>query len=214
MLPLSRENEDRVLLNIINELNAKLALHLDTSPNLNCEVELVARKACYLVVGASSTARTADTLDHAGVDVWRAILPRWRCLKNKVLAMGDAVRSALSGLPDNSTVVIQVFDSSFFYANTEQGSLIPSNRQSIGGTHHFDSNSVFAPKELLYSTSSCVKEAIEAVVAFNKILISPLHRYINNSCCPDPDHEPNIKEAGTHTQTLSFFSNFLFRFTY
>ena len=41
---------------------------------------------------------------------------------------------------------------------------------------------------------------MEAAAAFNKILISPLPRYMNASCCPDPDHGPNIKEAGYKEQ--------------
>ena len=100
------------------------------------------------MVGASNADHTADALKRAGLSVTRAIIPGWRCIKLKIGAMTELVQ-AIKG---PCTVVIQVYDNSFYLAKPEEGGLIPAVWESVSGTYHVHGDSVFAPKELQYST--------------------------------------------------------------
>ena len=77
VLPLSKSDESCLILLLVKELNDRLGLQLDPTPNLCREVEVggAVGRPQILVAGASNAARTADALEKAGADVLRAILP-------------------------------------------------------------------------------------------------------------------------------------------
>ena len=104
------------------------------------------------MVGASNADHTADALKRAGLSVTRAIIPGWRCIKLKIGAMTELVQEKLMAINGPCTVVIQVYDNSFYLAKPEEGGLIPAVWESVSGTYHVHGDSVFAPKELQYST--------------------------------------------------------------
>ena len=154
-----------------------------------------------LVVGASNAAKTAEALERAGADVLRAILPGWRCLKMKVPAMVELVKKQLEGASPRRVAVFQLYDSSFHFARTELGSLIPACRSLADGKFHTQGEAVVAPKESQFSAFTATKAVIEAAGKLQKIIISPLPRHLFNSCCQDPDHCTNIGTTGYREET-------------
>ena len=52
------------------------------------------------------------------------------------------------------------------------------------------------PKELQYSMFTDIKSIIELASSHQKIIISPLPRYLNARCCGDADHVSNLEEEG------------------
>ena len=94
VLPLSQEDEKKILLTLIEELDCNLALNLDTRPNLHPD-----SVTKFLVVGASNADHTADALKRAGLSVTRAIIPGWRCIKLKIWAMTELVQEKHCGHP-------------------------------------------------------------------------------------------------------------------
>ena len=147
------------------------------------------------MVGASNAARTAEALERAGAVVLCAVLPGWRCLKMKVPAMVELIKKQLEGANPRCVAVFQLYDSSFHFARTEEGSLIPACRSLADGKFHTQGEAVVA--------FTATKAVLEAVGKLQKVIISPLPRHLFNSCCQDPDHCTNIGTAGYREETES-----------
>ena len=147
-----------------------------------------------LVIGASNAGRTADALEKAGEHVSRAVIPGWRCMKPKIPAMVDLVRSKLEEAKGDIVVILQLFDNCFFLAQTEDGGLLPAVREPVGGKFHVHGDLVFAPKELQYSLFNMVMPILDLVNHHLKIIVSPIPRYLRARCCLDTDHVSNLEE--------------------
>ena len=135
-------------------------------------------------------------LERAGCSVTCATIPGWRCIKQKVAALAELVREKLVAIKGTCTVVLQLYDNSFFMAKTDDGGLIPAVRDGIGGKYHVHGESVFAPKELQYATFTLSKSILDAVSSQQKILVSPVPHYLHDGCCLDREHVSNLKEDG------------------
>ena len=64
------------------------------------------------------------------------------------------------------------------------------------GKYHVHGELTFVPKELQYSMFTDIKSIIELASSHQKIIISPLPRYLNARCCGDADHMSNLEEEG------------------
>ena len=120
--------------------------------------------------------------------------------------MVEMVRAKLSTIWDDCTVVFQLFDNSFYMARTEEGGLIPAVKEATAGSkYHIHGELVFAPKELQCSVFNTVKPVLDAAASFQKIVISPLPRYLHTRSCEegeghisnldDVDYKSNLEEA-------------------
>ena len=174
-LPLSSEEKGAVVLFLINEFNRNLAMELDDKPNLSPTNVPKRRGQQFLVVGASNAGRTAEALEVAEATVFRAVIPGWRCIKDKGSRhCGPIVRNKLQEVKGNCVVLLQLFDNNFFLARTEDGGLIPAVREAVSGKYHVHGDLVVAPKEIQYSLFSIVKPVIELASSHQKVIIRPL----------------------------------------
>ena len=201
--PISSETEAAVLHSLILELNNKLGLKLDPLPDLSRVVDVGGSTGPpqVLVVGASNAARTADALERAGADVLHAILPGWRCLRQKAVAMAELVRTVMLTAKPKCVVVLQIFDTSFHFARTEDGGLVPACRSADDARFHVHGESVVAPKESQFSAFSVSKEIMLAAAKHQLIIISPLPRYLYNRCCADKEHCSNFSDSDYRDST-------------
>ena len=193
-LPMSQEDESLILLTLIRELKGSLALNLDTKPDLKPDPAASQTSIQFLVVGASNASRTGDALERAGMQVIRAVIPGWRCTKSKIGDMTELVQDKIRDIRGPCNVVVQLYDNSFYLAKPEEGGLLPAVRDSESGKYHVPGESVFAPKELQYSTFVLSKPILEAVAMHPAILVSPLPRYLHESCCDEVSHVSNLGE--------------------
>ena len=201
--PLSPDDEKSIIFSLILDLNERLGLKLDPTPNLSREVEAGGAdgRPQILVVGASNAARTADALERAGADVLRAITPGWRCMKQKVPAMVDLVKQRLEEASPGCVVVYQLYDSSFHFARTEEGSLVPACKSPGDGRFHTHGEAVVAPKESQFAAFSATKGVLEAAGKLQRVLISPLPRHLFTGCCSDQEHCSNIGSDSYREET-------------
>ena len=118
---------------LIRELNSKLRLGLDPSPNLDPEVVGggAIRRDQFLVVGASNAKRCADALEKRGHEVIRAIIPGWSCVKSKIPEMEVLLRRKLLEASEDCAVVLQFLDTAFYFTRTEVGGLQPAKCQAV-----------------------------------------------------------------------------------
>ena len=147
--PLRSGEEEELVRTLIRELNSKLQLCLDPSPNLDPEVVgggAASRREQYLVVGASNAKRCADALEKRGHEVIRVIIPGWSFVKSKIPEMEQLLGRKLLEASDGCVVVFQLLDSACHFTRTEEGGLLPA-RRGEDGRYHVLGESVFAPKE-------------------------------------------------------------------
>ena len=196
VLPLSPKDECEIVYTLITELNTSLAMELNGNPDLAPVADIRQHDPQILVVGASNAGRTADALSREGISVLRAVIPGWYCIKLKVPAMLNLIKSKLEEAKDVCVIMYQLFDNSFYLAKTAEGGLIPVVREESGGKYHVHGELTFAPKELQYSMFCDIKPIIELAGSHQKIIISPLPRYLNDRCCGDSDHVSNLEEDG------------------
>ena len=62
-----------------------------------------------------------------------------------------------------------------------------------------EGDSVFEPKELQCFIFNQAKPLLVEAGDLKKILISPIPRYLKESCCRNPEHVPNLKEDSYST---------------
>ena len=108
--------------------------------------------------------------------------------------MTELVQDKIRNIRGPCNVVVQLYDNSFYLAKPEEGGLLPAVRDSESGKYHVPGESVFAPKELQYSTFVLSKPILEAVAMHPAILVSPLPRYLHESCCDEVSHVSNLGE--------------------
>ena len=194
--PLRSGEEEELVRTLIRELNSKLQLCLDPSPNLDPEVVgggTASRREQYLVVGASNAKRCADALERRGHEVIRATIPGWSCVKSKIPEMEQLLGRKLLEASDGCVVVFQLLDSACHFTRTEEGGLLPA-RRGEDGRYHVLGESVFAPKELQYGVFNQAKPLLQMAGDIMKILICPLPRYLKDRCCGNKRHVSNLEE--------------------
>ena len=123
--PLKDEEEGVLISMIIGELNSKLRLGLDPSPNLHPQV-VGGRVQVHdgAVPGGQSQQRQpvhrCPGEKRLSCDPGYTI-PGWSCVKYKIPAMEDLLRRKLAEATEACTVVLQFLDSAFFFTRTEEG---------------------------------------------------------------------------------------------
>ena len=212
--PFSNLTEQKIILNLIAELNEHFALDLDSSPNQTRMVEpksaVSGSNCCFVVVGNSHGARTAASLKRQGQVVIEAILPAWRPTLGQIETLTnkaeEAMKEATKKHGNNICLVLEIFDNCFYFAQCDDGSLLPA-RKGHDGHYHVDGDLVLAPKEIQFSTFSKLIPLINKFDGVKKVLIPPLPRYVTASCCPDPDHIPNRNKPDFKTTLESAVYN-------
>ena len=193
--PAGTEVEEEIINTLLKELNSRLALNLDTVVSFDRFPALPQPKpGRYVVVGASHAGRTADALAASGASVVKLTVPGWRITKAKVAEMADRLMDTLQQEGPDCSVVFEMFDSNSYLARTEEGGLVPICKRLLSGEYHVDGDLVFAPKELQYSTFCDAKPLLEVAGNRKKIVVTPIPRYLLQSCCTDADHISNMRE--------------------
>ena len=199
--PLNQQQEEDLIRTLVGELNQLHMVGLDPSPNSNRVVHRLANQnSAYLVVGSSHAAKTAEALEAGGALVETAVITGWRCYPANVERLAGLVKECLSR-PDmkEATVVFQCMDNSFYYARTEDGSILQA-RRGHDGVFHVDGESILAPKELQFRQFEAMMPILKEAGDRRVILVPLIPRYLYGKCCSDRDHIPNFANPGYREQ--------------
>ena len=115
-------------------------------------------------------------------------------MKSKVPAMRELISKLPAGANDRCVVVLQLYDSSFHLARTAEGSLLPACKTGEG-LYHVHGEAIVAPKESQFAAFTATKDVLAATGKLQKIIVSPLPRYLYAGCCSDPEHCTNISSV-------------------
>jgi len=91
-------------------------------------------------------------------------------------------------------VIFQLMDNSVYFASAEDGSLVPA-RKGGDGVYHVDGDLVVAHKDTLCNLFRLLTPLFELAKGRKRVVVLPLPRYVTGSCCEDPEHIPNRREA-------------------
>ena len=72
--------------------------------------------------------------------------------------------------------------------------MVPA-RRGHDGRFQVDGENVLAPKETQYAVFNKLMPILEAARGRKLVIVPPLPRYLENSCCEDKEHIPNINKA-------------------
>ena len=147
----------------------------------------------FVCVGSSHARRTGEALRRAGHQVTDVNYKAWRPTAANVERMrADLSKLTGRGPSGSPTVVLQMLDSGFYFARSEDGCLVPASRAG-DGKFHIVGESVFADKEQQLRTFKLILPILLAVKDCNVVLVPPLPRYLEQSCCVDPTHVANMQ---------------------
>jgi hypothetical protein len=179
-----------------------LALEVNTS--CDCDVHeqgtgsALAGKR-FVIIGASHATRLASAMEDAGALVGDISVPGWRISAKAVEAMIGVPNAILDKEYTGDTYIIyQLFDSNTYLSCDASGSRalpvkLEDNRYHVPGRLVFLDRAGF--KELFMLALPLLRAGRNNT----KIMLSPLMRYVNSSCCNNSSHLINRKERKLST---------------
>jgi hypothetical protein len=123
----------------------------------------------------------------------------WRPNKTAVEEMCEKAEEALTMITTNDVVVVHLFDNVSYMARSEEGGDLPIRRY-VTGQFHVEGDLVVASKERLYMFFKNALPLLRLLEAYKDVLLTPLPRYLLESCCNAEDH---VQTAITRTSRLT-----------
>jgi hypothetical protein len=191
--PLDPSKICTIINTVLTELHKKLSVPLLTVAGLNgANSARVAKSKKIILVGASHARRVAEMMTERGITTHLLETGHWRATKQEVSKLLADIKAAMGDLPsDEVAIVLFMLDNAYYKARAEDGNLIPHSRD-ITGRYHIYGDVMGAPMETNKQVLLQLVPLIKALQDYDKIVMTPLPRYLWSSCCDDPDHAPNI----------------------
>jgi hypothetical protein len=188
--PVSIDTERCLIGSLIAELNTLFNLGLGTdtvhdrlSANTNAHCR-------YLFIGGSHAKKEGSALADRGHEVVICAASGWRPNKTAVEEMCEKVEEALKMISPTDVVVVHLFDNVSYMARSEEGGDLPIRRY-VTGQFHVEGDLVLASKERLFMFFKNALPLLRLLEAYKVIFLTPLPRYLLESCCEAEDHAPN-----------------------
>jgi hypothetical protein len=192
--PLSAKDILKVINMATSELAVGLGLNyvkvanLNGGPSMSLDID-----RDVVVIGASHAKRLHEYLKSTGVKSRWLETRNWRPKTAAVDLLMAEMEKGVEGL-NNPAIIFMLLDNGYFQTASEDGSIIPHSRDSLGH-YHVDGDLVCGPAECAKKLFQQVIPAFKKFSSLDKILMTPIPRYLWDSCCGDKDHAPNIRSA-------------------
>jgi hypothetical protein len=193
--PTSTFKEKELVAAIISEIRSKLAINLDPSPTFERGLGLQVRSMVsvdYMLVGSSNASKLRLELQKKGRSTSLVFLKNWRVEDGSVESLAVLTRDALRN-EDPDTVVLQLLDSSCYYAKAANGGRYPPKKLE-DGKFHLEGAVTVATVEMQQEMFENLRPLLEQIGKRKGLIISPLPRYVLGGCCSNERHCTNIKE--------------------
>jgi hypothetical protein len=187
--PLSSSNEMLLITTIIAELRQRLALDLDPSPSFDRGLGIQSmpkKKIEYLLVGSSNASRLKDAFVQKGIETALVHLANWRVYDGCTDTMLKLIREVLEE-QDPDVVVLQLLDSSIYFARAADGSRMAPVKLDDGKWHMTGAVTVCS-QEMQFEHFAALKPILDVIGKKRTIMVTPLPRYVVSSCCSDVHH--------------------------
>lgn len=189
--PISSDSEETLLPPLLKGLSCIFKLALDCNPNLSravvmkpvtCDIPEIS--AVYF--GASNAHRLADA-SAAFIKVDTVTTGGWALTTANVTITLPELTALCDTLPPESPVVIYCLDNTAFLAADGDGTLTPIAKLADDG-YHVVGELVVAHEAALAAAVNNIKRLLAVCGDRLVIVVTPLPRYLNKSCCADVSH--------------------------
>ncbi len=196
-LPVLGEEDKRSFLQVmLEELNSKFALRLDTDPVTDRSSQLATDspdEQCLTIVlaGGSHSVRLIDHLESANLRVVDSTVPGFRISESTVADMVADLAERVEGLdPEKTAVCIQLLDNvSFECKLPNRDRVLP--RKGNDGKYHAEGELYVIGKDTLREYFMALQPLFKALKGFKCLVLTRLPRYLWNRCCSNLAHINN-----------------------
>ena len=189
----NEKTEEILIGSMIDELNSKLGLALDPKPSFSRGIDkddaAQYPPGGYLVIGSSNASRTADALKQAGQGVTLIKTTNWKPTPAGIISLTDHVREAQKNANHKATV-FHLLDNILYMGRKPDGTTAHSKRGE-DGLYHIEGELVVADKEAQFTLYKALKPALTAAGSGPILVVTPIPRYVKQSCCTNSTHVTN-----------------------
>jgi hypothetical protein len=185
---------------MLEELNEKFALRLDTDPVTDRSSQLATDspdEQCHNIVlaGGSHSVRLIDHLESANLRVVDSTVPGFRITDTSIADMVADLTERIEGLdPEKTTVCIQLLDNVSFECRLPNGDRVLP-RKCIDGKYHAEGELHVIGKDSLREHFMALQPIFKALKGYTCLVLTPLPRYLWNRCCSNPTHITNSERS-------------------
>ena len=197
LVPINEPGERTLISQLIDELNRKFDVNLDTNFSTSRDVEPSLDSSAtesmgndYIIVGSSHAYRLAAALTQQGKSVTCLASPSWRLTGENIASTAMNLEEAVRANP-SAIVIFQMLDSSIYFSSSEEGEITLPKR-APDGRYHVPGELVLADWSALKKIFTTSLPLIRAGGRNKKLILSPLPRYINSKCCNSESHITNF----------------------
>jgi len=139
----------------------------------------------------------------------------WKRNKTGVDSMTEAVRMAVKEMKDDDITVVHCCDNTAFMARSEEGGDVPIRKTN--NKWHVEGELVVAGKDRLFLFFKNMLPVLKELEGRKVIFLTPMPRYVYETCCTQLDHNTTFQEAEFKEGVLksladarNYYKDFLF----
>jgi len=144
-----------------------------------------------MVIGASHADRVCSYLEKEGLTVINLAKPGWKVNEDSVEEVRKLIEFELARSPSTAAVLFFGMDNCTYFGSTQIGSRQPAIRDSAG-KHHLEGRLVMATRDDIKELARGMMPLMKQVNELQKVVVTPLPRYLWSKCCADPRHVANM----------------------
>jgi hypothetical protein len=200
--PVLPSDEHDIIEQLISELNSKYNTNLAGMCTVDRELEEVIDSSTddalsnkrFVLVGASHMTRLVCAFEDLGATVFDLSILGWRISTSAVDEMNSNLSAVLAEEYSGETyIVYQLFDNSSYISCDSSGERSLPVKMA-DNKYHVPGRLVMVKREEFRKLFTSIPRILRAGLQHIKMLLTPLARYLQQSCCTDPSHITNRKE--------------------
>jgi lysophospholipase L1-like esterase len=182
---------------LADELNAKfmagLGYILDQS-GMDPEEEEECDSFRLVFVGGSHASRIAAAADRLGLESVNLGVPGFRVSSDTVENQCSMLQDVLFESSSRTVIIYQLLDNNVFFKAREDGSCSLTSKNTDDNTYHINGRLEYVDHTAIKSLVNTITPLLRAGGECEKIILSPLPRYMMKRCCKDRNHLVNKRE--------------------
>jgi hypothetical protein len=199
MKPATPDKESEIILSLVNEVRAKLAINIDAAPAFDrktpeiTDVRVPARSnKVYLAVGGQHALNLTEAMHRKGDVVDAVIIPGWKATAVGVCILEERMKEAIiKRKPD--VILLHCLDDNMFFGLMEDGSTVAA-KKGDDGVEHIEGRLVVGKKDSQELVFRRMEPLWEATKGFATLVLVPTVRYVAKACCEEAQHVTNRLE--------------------
>jgi hypothetical protein len=192
--PLDQKTVVETLNIALEEISTGLGLKKIHLANLNGGQATGSFSRNVVIVGVSHANRLFNAFKKSGANPILIETPHWKSTADMVSTLCGKLEAALVDLV-NPVIVFCMLDNSYFRTTCSDGSIEP-NRKGPDGRYHVVGDVLCGPADSAKKMFQQLVPLLMTLADYDKLLLTPIPRYIWKPCCDNSEHSTNVSEPG------------------